>query len=84
MKYSVLILPRAERELDSLPAEHVERIDNAIGALGDDPRPHNCKKLKDHDAWRIRVGNYRVVYEINDAERVVVVIHVGHRREVYR
>lgn len=67
-----------------MPAEYVERIDNAIEALGSEPRPYNCKKLKDHDAWRIRVGEYRVIYEINDAAQMVVVVQIGHRREVYR
>lgn len=64
--------------------EHVERIENAIEALGSEPRPHNCKKLNEHEAWRIRIGDYRVIYEIDDVARTVVVVQAGHGREVYR
>jgi mRNA interferase RelE/StbE len=51
--------------------------------LEQDPRPPGCKKLKGRDAWRIRIGDYRVIYEINDGHLIVTVITIGHRREVY-
>jgi mRNA interferase RelE/StbE len=60
------------------------RIWTRLGNLESDPRPSDVKKLKNHDAWRIRVGDYRVIYEIRDRDLIVVVIKVGHRREVYR
>jgi mRNA interferase RelE/StbE len=84
VNYTLRILPRAERELGNLPTAIYENVKNRVYALRDNPRPPGCKKLKDHPGWRIRVGNYRVIYEIDDAVRVVTVVHVGHRREVYR
>lgn len=84
MNYTVLILPRADRELESLPAEIAERIDAAIQALAANPRPPGCKKLRNEDRYRIRVGNYRVLYTIDDRQKMIVVAAVGHRREIYR
>jgi mRNA interferase RelE/StbE len=52
--------------------------------LRENPRPANCRKLTGRDGWRIRIGDYRVIYEINDAALSLTVLHVGHRREVYR
>ena len=84
MKYSVLLLPRCQGELASVPPKDYERLRAAIAALADNPRPANCLKLTGRDAQRIRVGDYRVVYEIDDVERSVLVLNVGHRREIYR
>ena len=84
MTYTVLILRRAQRELAGLTGEPYERVKNAIQALADDPRPSGCRKLVGREGWRIRVGDYRVVYEIGDRERVVTVLHIGHRKDVYR
>jgi len=84
MTYTVLILRRAQRELAGLAGEPYERMRNAIQALADDSRPSGCRKLGGREGWRIRVGNYRVVYEIDDREKVVTVLHVGHRKDVYR
>jgi mRNA interferase RelE/StbE len=80
-----VILPRSvQKQLDRLPGEAAERILQRLAALETDPRPPDVKKLKGRDAWRIRVGDYRVLYEIHDRALQVVVISVGHRREVYR
>lgn len=84
MTYSVQILRRAQKELARLPAEILDEISEAIGALGQKPRPSGCLKLTGRDGWRIRVGDYRVVYEIDEQRRTVTVLHVGHRRDVYR
>lgn len=84
MSYQVLILRRAQRELANLPAETYEHTKEAIRNLGEEPRPSGCEKLTGREGWRIRVGNYRVIYEIDDAQRMVTVLHVGHRRDVYR
>ncbi len=84
MSYAVLILRRAQRELRSLPTGAYERVKEAVGDLGDDPRPSTCRRLTGREGWRIRVGDYRVIYEIDDAQRTVTVLHVGHRRDVYR
>jgi mRNA interferase RelE/StbE len=84
VSYSVFFLPRANREFAALSKSDFERVKRAIDGLSDNPRPMNCQKLKGRDSWRIRAGNYRVVYDINDSARSVTVVTVGHRREVYR
>lgn len=84
MSYSVAILRRAQKELGALTGAPYTRIRDAIGALAEDPRPPGCLKLTGRDGWRIRAGEYRVVYEIDDGRRMVTVFHVGHRRDVYR
>ena len=84
MGYTIDILPRAQRELGRLHLEIYKRVLNAILDLAQDPRPSSCRKLKDRDGWRIRIGNYRVVYEIDDQQQTVTVLHIGHRRDIYR
>ncbi|HEX8503256.1 MAG TPA: type II toxin-antitoxin system RelE/ParE family toxin [Pyrinomonadaceae bacterium] len=83
MSHSVLILRRAQKELASLPKVDYVRVRDAVSALADDPRPTGCKKLVGREGWRIRSGDYRVIYEIDDAEEKVTVLHIGHRRDVY-
>lgn len=84
MPYSISILRRAQRELGQLPAGACERVRDAIRALAQDPRSPGCLRLTGRDGWRLRVGDYRVIYEVDDAGRTVTVLHVGHRRDVYR
>ncbi|MBK9276045.1 MAG: type II toxin-antitoxin system RelE/ParE family toxin [Flavobacteriales bacterium] len=86
MSYQVRIARDAERDIDSLHAAVVPRIFKAIKALGHDPRPAGCKKLKGAyaDAWRIRVGAYRILDVIDDGIRIVEVREVGHRKDIYR
>lgn len=84
MTYKVLILRRAQKELADLTSEIYERVKNTIRALGDNPRPSGCKKLIDGQGWRIRAGNYRIIYEIEDEQRIVTILHIGHRRDIYR
>ncbi|MBX2971479.1 MAG: type II toxin-antitoxin system RelE/ParE family toxin [Flavobacteriales bacterium] len=86
MSYRVHIARDAEKDIDALPVRMVPRIVQAIRALGDEPRPSGCKKLKGSRSilWRIRVGNYRIIYAINDDVRIVEVREVGDRKEVYR
>jgi mRNA interferase RelE/StbE len=83
--YRVLLERAAEKDLNRLSSEIHDRVITAIRGLASDPRPPGCRKLagSKHD-WRIRVGDYRVVYEIADQIRVVRVNCVRHRREVYR
>jgi mRNA interferase RelE/StbE len=84
-KYAISIKPSAAKELDRLTDALFARIDARILALADNPRPAGCTKLKGHaDLWRIRIGDYRVVYAIDDAASRVDVLRVGHRREVYQ
>ena len=84
MPYTIVILRRAQKELTELPSEVYTRVRDAIRELGEDPRPPGYTKLSGREGFRIRVGNYRVIYEIDDAEHTLNVMHVGHRRDVYR
>ncbi|MGC2321845.1 MAG: type II toxin-antitoxin system RelE/ParE family toxin [Terriglobales bacterium] len=84
VKYFLEIKPSAQKELDALADDLFTRIDRKILALADNPRPAGCKKLKGYkDQWRIRVGDWRVVYIISGATKVVSVTRIAHRREVY-
>lgn len=85
MSYRVSILPKAMKGLESLPAKDQSRIRNRIDELAEQPRPVGSTKLAGYANWyRIRVGDYRVVYTIDDTGRVVVVLIIAHRRESYR
>jgi mRNA interferase RelE/StbE len=84
VKYSLEITTSAQKELDSIDDPLFERIDRKILAIADDPRPLGSKKLKGfRDSRRIRVGDWRVVYVLDDAAKLVTVTRVAHRREVY-
>lgn len=83
-KYSVDIKQSAQKELDALDDPLFARIDRKILALSDNPRPSGCKKLRGYkDLWRIRVGDWRVVYIVNDDAKIVAVTRIAHRRDVY-
>ena len=83
--YRVLLERAAERDLKRLASDIHDRVITAIQGLAINPRPPGCRKLVGgKNDWRIRVGDYRVVYEIADAIRVVRVNRVRHRREIYR
>ena len=83
-KYSLEIKHSVQRELDSLDDSVFRRIDRKILALEDNPRPAGCKKLRGYkDQWRIRIGDWRVVYLIDDEAKLPTITRVAHRREVY-
>lgn len=84
MMYSVTILRRAQKILEKIREIDYQKIKAAIINLGSDPRPAGCKKLAGWEGWRIRVGDYRVLYEIKETELIVLVVDVGHRRDIYR
>jgi mRNA interferase RelE/StbE len=82
--YLVTFAASAKRELRDLPADVIERVVRRIRELAAEPRPAGCKKLQGlKSRWRIRVGNYRIVYAVDDAGRVVDIIRIAHRKEVY-
>ena len=83
-KYKVLIKPSAAKELESIRKEALSRIVRRVLSLAKDPRPHGSEKLSGEDKYRIRQGNYRIVYAIEDEAHTVTVVKVGHRGEVYR
>ena len=84
MTHALLIERQAQRSLARIAARDQDRIADAIRRLADEPRPHGVKKLSGRNAWRIRVGDFRVIYEIHDDRLVILVVSIGHRREVYR
>ena len=84
MSYTLSILKRAQKQLADLPKRDYEKSRDAIYELTNNPRPTGCLKLRGREGWRIRVRDYRVIYEIDDTKQSVLVLHIGHRRDVYR
>lgn len=83
--YEILLARQAERDLRRLPAEIFRRVVRDLKELTQNPRPPGCRKLTGSpNDYRVRVGDYRILYEINDEDRKVQVLRVGHRRDVYR
>ena len=86
MSYRVLLERRAQKELEALPGVTLKRIDVKLQALAEDPRPSGSTKLqgKEGQGWRIRVGDYRILYTVDDTAKAVQVYRIKHRKEVYR
>ncbi len=84
MSYHLSIPRRVNRCMERLSSEIYDRVDAAILALADNPRPSGCTRLKGREEWRVRVGDYRIVYAIDDDRRLVEILKVAHRRDVYR
>ena len=84
MTYTIEILRSAQKQLSKIQQRDQRHIIEHIRQLAQDPRPSRCKKLSGRPAWRIRVGVYRIIYEIHDEHLLVLVVTIGHRKEVYR
>lgn len=84
MVYQIEYVNAAERVIRGLPKQLQSRILGRIETLSTNPRPHGSIKLQNQDAYRIRVGDYRIIYSIHDKQLLILVIDIGHRREVYR
>ena len=84
MSYTLLIERAAQKSLGRISPPHRERIIQAVEGLANAPRPPGAKKLRQREAWRLRVGSYRVIYEIHDDEVLILVVRIRHRREAYR
>ncbi len=87
MTYELLQLPHAMRQLHNLRkthSPHLNEIIREIEALAENPRPITAKKLVGRSEWRVRVGPYRVLYQIDDRNKQITIVAVAHRREVYR
>ncbi len=82
--YKIFIKPSAKKELESLPRNDLSKIVEKIKNLSSDPRPHGAEKLSGEDKYRIRQGNYRIVYSIEDDKLIVIIVKIGHRRDVYK
>jgi mRNA interferase RelE/StbE len=84
-RYAVTFARSARKELANLPIDTGRRVLERVRALIDEPRPTGCRKIRGTEgAWRLRVGDYRVIYRVDDAARTVDVVAVRHRRDVYR
>jgi len=82
-KYTVVLSKKAQKQLDKFPDSVAYPILKAIGDLGGNPRPQGYKKLKGREGYRIRIGNYRVIYDIFDKQLIVDIIALGNRKDVY-
>jgi mRNA interferase RelE/StbE len=83
-KYKVFIRASASRELAAIPKKSLQKIVCRIQSLEENPRPVGCEKLSAQERYRLRQGNYRIVYSIQDQEQTIHVVKIGHRKEVYR
>ena len=83
-KYRIVIKRSAERELRAIPRPDLGRVANRIRALANHPCPPGSEKLSGQERYRIRQGNYRIIYAVDEALQTVEVVKIGHRREVYR
>jgi mRNA interferase RelE/StbE len=82
--YSITLTRTAQKQLDLLPEKEFAKIIDSLRLLAINPRPSGCTKLKGRDGYRIRCGNYRIIYDIYDGILVVEVIAIGHRKDIYR
>ena len=82
--YKILIKPSAVKEIESIPQKERSRIVYRIQGLAENPRPHGCEKLSDQEKYRVRQGKYRIMYQVFDAEVIVIVVRVAHRKKSYK
>ncbi|TPW12150.1 MAG: plasmid stabilization system [Halothiobacillaceae bacterium] len=83
-RYKLLFKTSVSKDLRGLPHQEVQRILQRAQSLADNPRPQGCEKLSGAERYRVRQGLYRIIYEITDQTLTVLVVKIGHRREVYR
>lgn len=81
--YEIELKLSAAKELKSIQTQEKTRLINAIQSLSEEPRTAGCKKLSGEEKYRIRIGNYRILYEISDKKLIVYVVKIGHRKDVY-
>jgi mRNA interferase RelE/StbE len=84
VSYRVELTPAAQRQIDKLPRSVQRQVIERIAALANEPRPAGCVRLSGEEVWRVRAGDYRVVYAIEDAALLVTIVKAAHRRDVYR
>lgn len=83
-RYKVVLRRSVMKDFDVIPRKGLRRIMRSIGSLADDPRPAGCVKLSHEEKYRLRSGVHRILYSIDDNSRVVCIVKVGHRKDVYR
>jgi len=84
MRYKIKILKKAQKSLSKIQEPFQSNIIDAIRLLAENPKPIKSKKLIGREGFRIRIGNYRVIYEINNNEIIILVLHIGHRKNIYK
>lgn len=82
--YRIFFRKSVQRDVEKIPKKDLQQIMKRIVALAGDPRPPGCEKLSAQERYRIRQGNYRIIYSIQDDELTIWVVKVGHRKDVYR
>lgn len=83
--YQIVFRPSARKQFAKLPRDVQKRLKNKIDSLQHDPRPQGVKKLAaNEDLYRIRIGDYRIIYQIQDRQLVILLLKIGHRREIYQ
>jgi len=82
--YKIELRRKVQRSLDKLPKDDFDAVIGDIKKLADSSRPRGVEKIKSAGLWRIRKGDYRIVYSIDDSQKLVVILRIGHRREIYR
>jgi len=82
--YRIELRRKVQHSLDKLPKRNFEAVLDAVKDLANSPRPKGVEKIKSAGLWRVRQGDYRVVYSIDNKQQVVTILRIGHRREVYR
>jgi mRNA interferase RelE/StbE len=82
--YELVFKRSVAKDLRSFPKRDVQRLMQRIRALAEEPRPAGCEKLSGLERYRVRHGAYRIIYEVQDARLIVLIVKVGHRRDVYR
>lgn len=83
-KYRITIKRSAAKELDNIPKRSLQRIVKRIQSLAENPRPQGSQKLTGQESFRVRQGDYRIVYSVDDKNSTIDIVKIGHRREVYR
>ena len=82
--YKIFVKKSVSKDLASIPKRDAQKIIKKIQSLVSDPRPNGCEKLTGDEKYRVRQGNYRIIYSIQDNELIVWVVKIGHRKEIYR
>ena len=82
--YNLITKKSAERELRAIPKQDMRRVVARIQGLAQRPRPSGCERLSEHERYRVRQGDDRIIYAVDDESRTVEIVKIGHRREVYR
>jgi len=82
--YKIFVLPQAEKDLDNLQIKIFNQMKNKISSLSNNPRPSGCLKLTVEEGYRLKTGDYRILYRIDDKEKIIYIYRIKHRKEVYK